>query len=190
MGRYRKLLNFQRYFERTRGMFVSVCSLNAQAVRFKITERTKMSKIMRSYGERRGVDSTTLQFVFKGGLVGDRQTAQQLQLHDGDSIDAIVCGTCWNCGLQAAALLRCAQCKLSKYCSRDCQRRCVYLSLQPNRASVDKSIDRVLLSLLQSASLCDTGTGNPINSAADHQRQALRIRCWAACCQISMLPYA
>ena len=109
-------------------MFVSVCGMNQQPVRFKITERTKMGRVMRSYGERRGVESANLQFVFDGGLIGDKQTAQQLHLHDGDSIDAIICGTCWNCGVPAASLLRCAQCKLSKYCSQTCQRRCVLVS--------------------------------------------------------------
>lgn len=49
-----------------------------------------MSKLMDSYCQRNGITRTSVRFIYDGERIQDQQTAKELQMEDGDSIDAVL----------------------------------------------------------------------------------------------------
>merc|ERR1711939_721147 len=61
-----------------------------QEVHFRVKKTTALRKLMNAYCERQGQDIASLQFLFDGDRVGENQTPEELEMEDGDSIDAMV----------------------------------------------------------------------------------------------------
>ena len=56
---------------------------------FKIKRNTPLSKLMRAYCSRAGVDISAVRFMFDGSRVREDMTAEQLEMEDGDEIDVM-----------------------------------------------------------------------------------------------------
>ncbi|KAL7429903.1 hypothetical protein ACHAXM_001915, partial [Skeletonema potamos] len=57
---------------------------------FKIKKSTKMSKVMKTYAGRKGVDVSTLRFLVDGDRVQPDDTPESLDLDDQDQIDCML----------------------------------------------------------------------------------------------------
>ena len=63
---------------------------NGEETQFRISRSTKMGKIFKAYAERKGISPSTLRFLVDGEDVEHYETAQSLELEDGDQIDAVL----------------------------------------------------------------------------------------------------
>mgnify|MGYP002825221886 CR=1 FL=1 len=68
---------------------IKLVNQSGDPIHFKIKHSTKMSKIMAAYAERMGIQTTSLRFLFDGQRFNADQTAKDLELEDGDSIDVM-----------------------------------------------------------------------------------------------------
>mmetsp|Transcript_84663 Transcript_84663/g.137256 ORF Transcript_84663/g.137256 Transcript_84663/m.137256 type:complete len:118 (-) Transcript_84663:679-1032(-) len=57
-------------------------------VQFKIKKKTKLSKVMDAYCNKQGVDRKSLRFLFDGQRIADDATGIELELEEGDQIEA------------------------------------------------------------------------------------------------------
>jgi len=63
---------------------------NGEETQFRISRSTKMGKIFKAYAERKGISPSALRFLVDGEDVEHYETAQSLELEDGDQIDAVL----------------------------------------------------------------------------------------------------
>ncbi|KNC46883.1 small ubiquitin modifier 2 [Thecamonas trahens ATCC 50062] len=68
---------------------IHVVSQSGDDVFFKIKRNTPLSKLMRAYCSRAGVDISAVRFMFDGSRVREDMTAEQLEMEDGDEIDVM-----------------------------------------------------------------------------------------------------
>merc|ERR1712046_154054 len=61
-----------------------------QEVHFRVKKTTALRKLMTAYCERQGQDVAALEFLFDGDRLRPEQTPEELEMEDGDSIDAMV----------------------------------------------------------------------------------------------------
>ncbi len=62
-------------------------------------------------------------FVFKANLIDLFQEAMHL-LNDADMNSKNEKAACFGCGVICENISRCGNCKLAKYCSKECQAKC------------------------------------------------------------------
>merc|ERR1711939_990468 len=61
-----------------------------QEVHFRVKRTTALRKLMTAYCERQGQEMASLEFLFDGDRVRPENTPADLEMEDGDSIDAMV----------------------------------------------------------------------------------------------------
>jgi len=61
-----------------------------QEVHFRVKKTSALRKLMSAYCERQGQDVSALEFLFDGDRIRPEQTPEELEMEDGDSIDAMV----------------------------------------------------------------------------------------------------
>eukprot|EP00656_Telonema_subtile_P052479 TRINITY_DN7331_c0_g1_i1.p1 TRINITY_DN7331_c0_g1~~TRINITY_DN7331_c0_g1_i1.p1 ORF type:complete len:121 (+),score=34.23 TRINITY_DN7331_c0_g1_i1:151-513(+) len=68
------------------------CSLfqDGSEVFFKIKKRTQMKKLMDAYCTRSGQDSAAINFLFEGERIQPTNTPDELEMAEGDVIDAML----------------------------------------------------------------------------------------------------
>ena len=68
---------------------LNVCpiGMDGSVVSFYVKKTTALRKIKNSYGEKNGIEVHTLRFCFEGVRIGDTDTAENLQLKEGDTIE-------------------------------------------------------------------------------------------------------
>nr|XP_043630790.1 small ubiquitin-related modifier 2-like [Erigeron canadensis] len=57
---------------------------------FRIKRSTKLKKLMNAYCENQSVVLNTFAFLYDGRLIGAEQTPDELEMEDGDEIDAML----------------------------------------------------------------------------------------------------
>ena len=57
---------------------------------FKVKKTTKLDKVFNAYSQRKGVNATSLRFLFDGQRVRGDQTAGGIGMEDGDRIDVML----------------------------------------------------------------------------------------------------
>lgn len=70
-------------------MRVNVIDQDNQSLSFDITPRTPMSRLMDAYASRKGLKPASLRFMVNGQRIKDDQTAKELELEEGDTIDVM-----------------------------------------------------------------------------------------------------
>ena len=53
----------------------------------QLKRKTKMSKLMNAFCQRRGIPLASVRFLFDGERIGEQQTPAELDMEDGDTID-------------------------------------------------------------------------------------------------------
>ena len=73
---------------------IRIKDANGEETQFKVKHTTKMGKVFKAYSELKGISRSTLRFRLDGNPVGEDNTAQYLELEDGDQIDVMLeqCG--------------------------------------------------------------------------------------------------
>jgi hypothetical protein len=66
-------------------------------VAFKVRNTTRFIKLMRAYAAKVGADLQSIRFLFDGARIQEDATPEQLEMEDGDVIDAMVAQTGGNC---------------------------------------------------------------------------------------------
>ena len=56
---------------------------------FKIKKKTQLKKLMEAYCARQSLQVDQIRFLFNGSRLRDTQTPDELEMEDGDVIDAI-----------------------------------------------------------------------------------------------------
>ncbi|WVQ85725.1 hypothetical protein IAT38_007891 [Cryptococcus sp. DSM 104549] len=77
---------------------IKIVNTNGDEVFFKIKKTTKLNKLKRgadkrvqnAYAERVGTDVGSIRLLFEGQRIQDHQTALDLDLEDGDSLDVLL----------------------------------------------------------------------------------------------------
>lgn len=69
---------------------LKVTSQDGEAVFFKVSRKTPMRKLMSAYSGRTGAAADTLRFLFEGHRIADADTAETLDMDDGDIIDVVL----------------------------------------------------------------------------------------------------
>ncbi|WVQ96980.1 hypothetical protein IAU59_004089 [Kwoniella sp. CBS 9459] len=69
---------------------IKIVSTNGDEVFFKIKKTTKLNKLKSAYADRVGTDVTSIRLLFDGQRILDDQTAADLELEDGDSIEVLL----------------------------------------------------------------------------------------------------
>jgi small ubiquitin-related modifier len=69
---------------------LKVTSQNGEEVHFKIKKTTPLAKLMDTYCQRMGLSRNSIRFLFEGSRLQDQQTPKELEMEDGDSIDAML----------------------------------------------------------------------------------------------------
>ncbi|KAH6575524.1 hypothetical protein BASA50_002969 [Batrachochytrium salamandrivorans] len=69
---------------------VKVMAPDQSEVFFKIKRSTPLLKLMNAYCERQGKQRQTVRFMYDGHRVEEHATPDQLDMEDGDAIDAMV----------------------------------------------------------------------------------------------------
>lgn len=77
----------------TEHISLKVSSQDGSEVFFRIKKHTPLRKLMDAYCTRQGIDSNSIRFLFDGERVMPDSTAKDLQLQDGDLIDAVLMQT-------------------------------------------------------------------------------------------------
>ena len=57
---------------------------------FKIKKNTELKKLMDNYCSRLGISSTSWRFIYDGERIKANNTAEELQMEDGDEIDVML----------------------------------------------------------------------------------------------------
>ncbi|PIA38098.1 hypothetical protein AQUCO_02800028v1 [Aquilegia coerulea] len=63
---------------------------NQNEVFFRIKRNTQLKKLMTAYCDRQSVDPNTIVFLFDGRRLKETQTPEELDMEDGDEIDAML----------------------------------------------------------------------------------------------------
>ncbi|ODN83996.1 hypothetical protein L202_00031 [Cryptococcus amylolentus CBS 6039] len=69
---------------------IKIVSTNGEEVFFKIKKTTKLNKLKTAYADRVGTDVGSIRLIFDGERILDHQTAADLDLEDGDSLDVVL----------------------------------------------------------------------------------------------------
>lgn len=69
---------------------LKVKGTDGNEVFFKIKRSTALRKLMDAYCSRLGVASNSVRFLYDGDRIQPDQTPEELQMEEGDSIDAMV----------------------------------------------------------------------------------------------------
>merc|ERR1712098_837084 len=69
---------------------LKVKSQDGNEIFFKIKRTTQLKKLMDAYCSRQGVSPQTVRFLFDGVRLAETSTPEQLDMEDGDEIDAMV----------------------------------------------------------------------------------------------------
>ena len=69
--------------------YIRVRDATGEETFFKIKKTTKMHKIFHAYCTRKGKPVTAFRFLFDGQRVDGEQTAEDIDMEDGDQIDAL-----------------------------------------------------------------------------------------------------
>ncbi|WVF70979.1 hypothetical protein IAT40_005775 [Kwoniella sp. CBS 6097] len=69
---------------------IKIVSTNGDEVFFKIKKTTKLNKLKSAYADRVGTDVNSIRLLFDGQRILDDQTAADLELEDGDSIEVLL----------------------------------------------------------------------------------------------------
>nr|VDD55447.1 unnamed protein product [Brassica oleracea] len=75
--------------------------LDGNEVFFRIKRSTQLKKLMNAYCDRQSVDMSSIAFLFDGRRLRAEQTPDELDMEDGDEIDAMLHQT-GGCGSGAA----------------------------------------------------------------------------------------
>ncbi|WIA18987.1 hypothetical protein OEZ85_003654 [Tetradesmus obliquus] len=67
---------------------LSIKNQNNEEVHFKVKLSTKLHKVFEAYNARKGVDPGAYRFVFEGNRIAGDKTPAELEMEDGDCIDA------------------------------------------------------------------------------------------------------
>ena len=57
---------------------------------FKVKKTTKLDKVFNAYSQRKGVNATSLRFLFDGQRVRGDQTPEDINMEDGDRVDVML----------------------------------------------------------------------------------------------------
>ncbi|KAI7833330.1 ubiquitin-related domain-containing protein [Kickxella alabastrina] len=68
---------------------IKVVAADSSEVMFKIKRKTKLSKLMQAYCSRAGQAFGTVRFLVDGQRINGDNTPEELEMEDGDSIDAM-----------------------------------------------------------------------------------------------------
>lgn len=63
---------------------------SSHALTFRVKNNIRFGKIFSNYSTKKGVDMGVIKFLFDGGRVTDDQSPHDLDLKDGDVIDAVI----------------------------------------------------------------------------------------------------
>ena len=69
---------------------IRVRDQTGEEIFFKVTKTTKLEAVFNPYSQRKGVDPTRLRFFFKGLRVPSTWTPQDIDLEDGDQLEAML----------------------------------------------------------------------------------------------------
>ncbi|XP_059670995.1 small ubiquitin-related modifier 2-like [Cornus florida] len=69
---------------------LTVKGQDGNEVFFKINRSTQLRKLMDAYCDRQSVDRNSVVFLLDGRLLRAKQTPDELEMEDGDEIDAMV----------------------------------------------------------------------------------------------------
>eukprot|EP01068_Selenidium_serpulae_P017760 Selendium_serpulae@DN6405_c0_g1_i2.p2 len=67
-----------------------VRSHDGHEVYFKIKKRTKLEKLMNAYCSRTGQTASAVRFIYDGERISGEQTPAELNIEDGEIIDAMI----------------------------------------------------------------------------------------------------
>ncbi|XP_022148070.1 small ubiquitin-related modifier 1-like [Momordica charantia] len=68
---------------------IKVNGQDGSEVYFRVRKKTQLKKLMASYCQRQGQDQRIVAFLLDGHHITGNQTPEQLELKDGDEIDAM-----------------------------------------------------------------------------------------------------
>jgi len=68
---------------------VKIANSTGGETHFIIKKSTKLKKLMNSYCKRQGIVRNSVRFSFDGKFIGDNETSKDIELEDGDVIDAM-----------------------------------------------------------------------------------------------------
>ncbi|KAJ8558252.1 hypothetical protein K7X08_005018 [Anisodus acutangulus] len=63
---------------------------DGKEVFFRIKRSTQLRKLMTAYCDRQSVDMKSIVFLFDGDRLGEEQTPDELEMEEGDEIDAML----------------------------------------------------------------------------------------------------
>ncbi|XP_038989743.1 small ubiquitin-related modifier 2-like isoform X1 [Phoenix dactylifera] len=66
------------------------CCIDGNEVFFRIKRSTQLRKLMNAYCDRQSVDFNSIAFLFDGRRLRAEQTPDELEMEDGDEIDAML----------------------------------------------------------------------------------------------------
>jgi small ubiquitin-related modifier len=69
---------------------ITIKDLEGHATTFKIRPTTKLGKVNKAYCEQRGFAPGSIRLMFEGERITDLKTCQDMDIQDGDSIDAVL----------------------------------------------------------------------------------------------------
>ena len=78
-----------RRIDRTESLNIRVRDRTGEETFFKIKKTTKMHKIFHAWCTRKGLPVTALRFLLDGSRIDGEQTAEDIDMEDGDQIDAL-----------------------------------------------------------------------------------------------------
>mmetsp|Transcript_15117 Transcript_15117/g.25881 ORF Transcript_15117/g.25881 Transcript_15117/m.25881 type:complete len:96 (+) Transcript_15117:139-426(+) len=76
---------------------LKVKSQDGGEIYFKIRRQSPLGKLMDAYCQRQGVQPGSMRFIYDGNRLQANQTPQELEMDDGDEIDAMVEQVGGNC---------------------------------------------------------------------------------------------
>eukprot|EP00252_Welwitschia_mirabilis_P022646 TRINITY_DN6193_c0_g1_i1.p1 TRINITY_DN6193_c0_g1~~TRINITY_DN6193_c0_g1_i1.p1 ORF type:complete len:105 (+),score=19.26 TRINITY_DN6193_c0_g1_i1:128-442(+) len=76
--------------DQTNHVNLKVKGQDGNEVFFRIKRNTQLRKLMNAYCERQSVDSNAIAFLFDGRRLRGEQTPEELEMEDGDEIDAML----------------------------------------------------------------------------------------------------
>ncbi|XP_038974181.1 small ubiquitin-related modifier 1-like isoform X2 [Phoenix dactylifera] len=83
----------RRFSERSSRINIKIVSNDGyDSVTVRVKRSVKMKDLMKAYNDRRSVDSNTFEFLLDGHRIQGEQTPDELEMKDGDEIDAMVHG--------------------------------------------------------------------------------------------------
>ncbi|WWD18221.1 hypothetical protein CI109_102671 [Kwoniella shandongensis] len=69
---------------------IKIVSTNGDEVFFKIKKTTRLNKLKTAYADRVGTDVNAIRLLFDGQRILDTQTAEELELEDGDALEVLL----------------------------------------------------------------------------------------------------